>query len=134
MAHSYLEYADHHQSFNDAKLRSVALFTAKFVRDNKIEKFKTVAEEWEKNFEWFPPGAIDLRLNDFFPSSRDIKDFSMVMREVKEDLRKYGEHIPEDSYQKIIKANWSSPGDGIKTSIVERNFDEVISFIDSIPV
>lgn len=130
MAHSYLIYDDYHQSFDDAKLTLVALFTADFVRKNKKSDAKYFSEEWEKDFEWFPPGAIDLRLEELFSTPKHLAILYQTLRHSREAVQKYGEHISESNLQEVIKSDWSSPGNGIDTSIVLKSFDEVIEFVE----
>lgn len=116
MAHSYLEHGTHFKSLNDGKLTYVALFTARFVRHWKLERFFPMAADWEEGFEWFPPGAIDLHLQELFPDTKALKELGALLCQARDDLDKYGDHISEQILQDIVKSDWSSPGDGVEIS------------------
>ncbi len=134
MGNSCLEYRGKHKFVDDFEVKVVALSIAycllQFIQRKTIDgDIPEFASAWKADFPEFGSGAVDLRLDHFFPDKQDGVKLLRFIEDTKDVLISGNDFISERKLNEWMSEDLTFVEGGIHAKKIEGYFNKFSSFI-----
>lgn len=133
MGSSCLTYKGKHKFINDFEIEVVALSIVHLVEKTYGKKpIPKFAQVWKKQFPNFVNGAIDLHLDDFFPTVLEGSRFLELLEKARVDFVGERQFVTEERFKEYLSQDISLNQGGMPSEKINIYFYKIASFISEV--